>query len=286
MSQKFFTNLLIVSLLFAFPLFAHAKKNVSKHTNSASKNLFAAAPRQNEILVMGAVKSLYTAQATYFTTVGNRRFGALHQLWLANLIDIYLAMGEKYGYIFNIQTSLENGGIGSRFSVYAKPKNYGKSGKLSFYMDAGCTVRGGDKNGGDASVEDAVIDTCTPTLAYENERQIILAMRTLASSQETYKNTVGNGNYAMTFLDLYSAGLIDSWLSSGNYYNYDFNLNVNQPSPPFPGRFKFDSVPYPYGQMGFRSFYIDQNGVLRGADHQGGQPSENDPPIVENNEEK
>ena len=203
---------------------------------------------------------------------------------MANLIDDVLGSGEKYGYNFIVQAGYQSGSW--YFHAYATPKNYRKTGIRSFYFDATCKIRGGDKNGADASAEDAIIDTCTPTLAYDNEKQIILAMRTLASAQETYKATVGNGDYATTLSELHTAGLINSWLGSGTYYNYVFTLEVDQPSPPFPGRLKFRSVPDSYGQMGFRSFYIDQTGVLRGADHQGGQPSENDPPIAENKEEK
>jgi len=291
MSQKLFANFLLVSMLFAFPLFAYAKKNISKRTNSASKNLFAASPRQNEMLVIGTLKQLYTAEATYFTTnsqtVGDRRFGSLFQLFLANLIDVNLASGEKYGYYFTVQSN--NSLLDPTFTVYAVPKTYRKTGVRSFYFDASGKVRGGDKNGALAGVEDAVIDTCTATIAYDNEKQIIQAMRTLHSAQETYLATVGNGNYASIFLQLEIAGMINSWLGSGFYYNYDALMIVQARTEQTPPSYKIYMVPadtHSYGQMGFRSFFIDQTGVLRGADHQGGQPSENDPPIVENKEEK
>ena len=51
------------------------------------------------------------------------------------------------------------------------------------------------------------------------------------------------------------------------------------PTNEHPATFKISATPYPYSQMGFRSFFMDQTFVVRGADRQGQDGNENDPPI-------
>ena len=68
MSSHFVIKITVFTLLLTFPLIAFSKKFENKLSNNASKSLFAASPRQNELLVIGALKQLYTAEATYFTT--------------------------------------------------------------------------------------------------------------------------------------------------------------------------------------------------------------------------
>jgi hypothetical protein len=285
MFLKFVIKIALLSLLLTFPLNAFSKVAENHRSKITSMTLMAGAPRQNELLVIGALKNLYTAEAAYFLTVtpsGNaiRHFGSLPQLAAANLIDAALATGEKYGYSFAVVANQTNPPV---FTVGATPKSYGKTGTRSFYFDGRCTIRGGDKNGLKATIDDAVVESCTPTLAYENERQAIQGLRTLFAAEETYRATLGNGDYTF-FYSLYQAGLINSWLASGQYYNYGFQINWTSPLPPFPASMVLRNEPFGYGQMGFRSFYIDNTGVLRGADHQGGYATANDPPVEEGKE--
>jgi len=275
MSNKIIKTFVLLIILFC-PLFIFAKSLESKNS---SRNFSRAkySGYQNELLVIGSLKNLYTAQANYFSTVGNRQFGNLAQLRAANLIDEYLAAGEKFGYIFSIQ--LSGSGFTPKFIILAKPKNYRKTGKRSFYFNAECVVRGADKNGFDAEPSDAIVETCTPTIAYDNERTAIQTMRLLISAQETYKATVGNGNYG-TFFQLYNAGLISNPFEFGSDSNYYYQIQkVDYVPNTSPARFWITATPAVYRQMGFRSFFTDTSHIIRGADHQGQNGNENDPPI-------
>jgi hypothetical protein len=53
---------------------------------------------------------------------------------------------------------------------------------------------------------------------------------------------------------------------------YSIDLNVTSDG------YEVIAVPKVYGPDGRRSFYLDQTGVIRGDDHQGGAPSASDPP--------
>lgn len=272
MSNKIIKTFVLLVILFC-PLFISAKSPKSKN----STRLFSG--YQNELLVIGALKNLYTAQANYFSTVGNRQFGNLAQLREANLIDEYFAAGEKFGYIFSVQ--LSGSGYSPNFTMLAKPKSYRKTGKRSFYFNAECVVKGADKNGGDANIDDALVENCTPTIAYENERTAIQKVRSLISAQETYKATVGNGNYGSLF-QLYNAGLISNPFDFGNDSNYYYQIQkVDYVPNTSPARFWINATPASYRQMGFRSFFADTSHIIRGADHQGQPANENDVPINE-----
>ena len=197
MSEKHLTTYLVFSLLLIFPLIVSAKKAENKISKTRTANY---PSYQNERLVIGAIKNLYIAQAAYFLRRGERRFGNRQQLHAANLIDERMAAGEKYGYYFSIQT--DNSNFGPRFSVHAKPRVYRKTGRTSFYMDASCQVRGADRAARRRGGRSLYTETCAPTIAYDNEQTAIRSVRWIGSAQETYKATIGEGNYG-SFSQLY-----------------------------------------------------------------------------------
>jgi hypothetical protein len=163
----------------------------------------------------------------------------------------------------------------AKFTATATPRLYPKTGRRSFFIDESGEIRGAEKNGATANAGDPPIVFDADT----NERKAILALRTLSSAQETYKATIGNGNYAPSLYDLHLAGLIGPNLASGVYYSYGFTTLTVEQTPKTPAIFKIWATPINYGQSGFRSFFIDTTGVIRGADHQGGFANENDPPV-------
>jgi hypothetical protein len=72
----------------------------------------------------------------------------------AGLIDAGLAAGEKDGYAFRyaiVPTTDyapgEDSGKAVNFSVAASPKEYGKMGRRSFFLDSTGILRGADKKG-------------------------------------------------------------------------------------------------------------------------------------------
>ncbi|HEX8635345.1 MAG TPA: prepilin-type N-terminal cleavage/methylation domain-containing protein, partial [Pyrinomonadaceae bacterium] len=69
----------------------------------AIPNLLASRRAANEGSAIGSVRSLNTAEATYFTTVGaNLSYANLTALNTAGLIDAVLMGGTKSGYTFAI----------------------------------------------------------------------------------------------------------------------------------------------------------------------------------------
>ncbi len=82
----------------------------------------------------------------------------------ANLIEQELAEGTKGGYVFayrvvtspKAKDAKETAGESTEptYALTATPSEYGKTGKRSFFLDATGGLRGGDKQGAEASVED------------------------------------------------------------------------------------------------------------------------------------
>ena len=55
---------------------------------------------------------------------------------------------DKYGYKYEITV------MGDQFEAVAMPKEYGKTGKRSFFVDKSGVVRGDDHGGGPATIAD------------------------------------------------------------------------------------------------------------------------------------
>ena len=81
----------------------------------------------------------------------------------AGLLDPDLAAGEDGGFRFRYTIVAEPAGTlespQSGYQLTATPVDYGKSGKKSFYLDSGATLRGADKRGASATLDDPVIPT-------------------------------------------------------------------------------------------------------------------------------
>jgi hypothetical protein len=247
----------IFSLLFAFCFEASASP-----------------PAQNEKFVIHSLRALHSAQITYNATSGNGNFGTFQNLEQANLIDSALATGLKYGYNYQIFTTVWSAGMPATLRITATPQRYRKTGRRSFYIDESGVLRGSDKNGAAATVFDPEIEyECAP-----REECVITSLRTLHSAQVTYAATSGNGNYA-SFRQLYDVSLINSTLADGAAYGYNFTYLTIDRTATTSASFKLWAVPINYGVTGIRSFYIGTDGVIYGADKNGGLADENDPPI-------
>ncbi len=235
-----------------------------------------------EAHVIRSMRQLHSAQMTYQATAGNGNFGFLENLRQAGFIDEALASGAKYGYLYIISTvAFVPGQTPAAFTVTATPRAYRKSGIRSFFIDTSGEIRGGDRNGQVATSGDPVIDDCTNGSLPDNERCTIADMRALHSAQLTYAAAVGNRNYG-TFQQLYLAGLIRGGLASSSSRGYLFQNQIIDYVPDAqPASFKIWATPQVYRTSAIRSFFIDQTGVLRGGDKNGGQANENDPPINE-----
>lgn len=258
----------VVALLIFLALFFQLAVNKSFAQTSNQ-------PIYKERFVVKALRTIFSAQYTYHAT--NNNFGSLNDLYQADLIDFVLASGDKYGYLFAVTVTPRTPTTPARFAVTATPRQYRKTGRRSFYVDESYQLRGADKNGGLAINTDPIMDWCA---AYESERCTISTLRTLHGAQATYQASIGNGNYG-TLNQLYEAGLISQNIASGSSNGYYLTCQVTIQTSNTPATFKVLAVPRIYGVTGFRSFYIDESGVMRGADKNGQPADENDPPITD-----
>jgi hypothetical protein len=253
--------------------------------NASAKTANKSNPRLNESFVINALRQVQAAQMTYRESVGAGNFGTFYALRQANLIDAALGTLQKYGYNFSINVTNVSAAGSSFYSVTAVPLRYIKSGRRSFYIDESCRIRGADKNGAAANIDDPIIETCTPSIISDNERQVINSMRVIHSAQLMYQSTAGAGEFG-TLADLFNAGLINNALAANFRRGYYFVLVSTHTTTQNPASFTYQARPEIYGRTGVKSFYIDKTGVIRGADRRGEYADQNDPPVEDGQAEK
>ncbi len=273
MSKKCLAVFFLLTVIFNFNAFAKTESS-----ESVFKNKYASSPYMNERFVLNALRQVQIAQMTYRETVGAGNFGTFSALRQANLIDAPLSTLQKYGYSFFVNVASASSSTSSNYSVIAVPQRYIKTGRKSFYIDESCVIRGADKNGAFANINDPAIETCSPSVISVNEAKTILKMRTIHSAQMTYQSTIGNGQFG--FLSaLFNAGLINTSQAANFYWGYYSVLTITSSTAANPALFTYQTRPEEYSRTGVRSFYIDQTGVIRGADKNGLYANQNDPPI-------
>lgn len=111
--------------------------------SSATKN---PPPEMNEAIATGMLSYIAGVEDTYKSTAGKGKYGTLDQLVEQKLIQ--KGMFDRYQYNFEVTV------IGDQFEAVATPKEYGKSGKRSFFVDKSGVVRGDDHGGAPATVAD------------------------------------------------------------------------------------------------------------------------------------
>ena len=103
----------------------------------------------NESIAQGMLRMIASAENTFRATNKDGTFGSIDQLVSAGLVAKEHL--EPSGY------RIEVSALGSRFEATAVPVEYGKTGKLSFFMDESNILRGGDHGGGPATIADKPI---------------------------------------------------------------------------------------------------------------------------------
>jgi len=111
--------------------------------SSATKN---PPPEMNEGIAIGMLQMLANVENTYKETSGKGSYGTIANLTEQKLLppDVF----DKYGYKFELTI------MGDQFEAVATPKEYGKSGKRSFFVDKSGVVRGDDHGGAPATIAD------------------------------------------------------------------------------------------------------------------------------------
>ena len=104
---------------------------------------------QNERMAIGMMYTIVSAEGEY-KKKSNGICGTLEELIAADLLPKELM--DRSGYRFDVTVS------GDKFELSAVPLEYGKSGKLSLFLDHTGVLRGGDKGGASASSSDPPIN--------------------------------------------------------------------------------------------------------------------------------
>ena len=104
---------------------------------------------QNERMAIGMLYTIVAAEEEY-KSKNVVAYGTLEELLAANMVPKDSI--ERSGYRFEVTVS------GDKFEVSATPLEYGKTGRLSLFLDQNRVLRGGDKSGASASASDPPIN--------------------------------------------------------------------------------------------------------------------------------
>ena len=106
-----------------------------------------------------------------------------------------------------------------------------------------------------------------------NERAAISNLRAIHSSQNAFQSTTGNGSYG-SLKQLGESGVLPPNLAQGVSGSYRFEIiTANNQT------FEAMASPIEYGRTGRRSFFVNESGIVRGADKNGAAANVNDPPV-------
>lgn len=103
-----------------------------------------------------------------------------------------------------------------------------------------------------------------------NEAMARNMLFSITGAEATFKSGKGDGSYA-TLGQLIAEHLIEKYLIE----NYGYRIELIT----IGNKFEANAVPLEYGKTGKWSFFIDESGVLRGADHGGGPATVSDDPF-------
>jgi hypothetical protein len=115
--------------------------------SSATKN---PPPEMNEAFAASTLRMIHSSEGTYKSAMGKGSYGTLDKLVEEKLISS--DMLEKYGYKFEVTVN------GDQFEAIAVPREYGRTGKRSFFIDQSGVIRGDDHGGSPATAADKPLD--------------------------------------------------------------------------------------------------------------------------------
>lgn len=103
-----------------------------------------------EMMAVFAMRRILDAQIEFKVGKKKERFGTLEELTAEKLL-------EK-GFLTHLEYNVEMSSTGDKLEIFATPKNYGKTGRRSFMLDAEGVLRGADHKGERASSDDPPLD--------------------------------------------------------------------------------------------------------------------------------
>ena len=109
-------------------------------------------PEANEMFAISALQVIASNEQQYKAGSTNGPYGTMKELTDAKLFPFPPQELDRFGYNFEITV------MGDQFEAVATPKEYGKTGKRSFFVDKSGVVRGGDHGGGPATIADKPVE--------------------------------------------------------------------------------------------------------------------------------
>ena len=106
--------------------------------------------QHNEAMAKSVMYSIAYTQERYKKEKGSGSYGTLEQLIAAEMFPKEIV--EQSGYKFEVIVN------GDKFEVFGVPGEYGKSGKMSFFIDQTLVLRGGDRGGALANSSDPPVN--------------------------------------------------------------------------------------------------------------------------------
>jgi hypothetical protein len=127
----------------------HIPKNLLQLLIAETSSQVDKAPLQaNEAIARSALRSMAGSEDAFKSD--NAHYGSLDELFAEKLITKDLL--ENHGYRIELTVS------GDKFEATAVPLEYGKTGRLSFFIDESSVLRAGDHGGGAATAADQPLD--------------------------------------------------------------------------------------------------------------------------------
>jgi type II secretory pathway pseudopilin PulG len=119
-----------------------------------------------------------------------------------------------------------------------------------------------------------------------NEASAIARLRTLATAESTYRDTVGGGRTFGSMQELIASGVMYENSARGNGYQFKIRLLNQNGNAALAGAgdascFEVVATPVRYGSTGRRSFYVSEQYVIRCADKGGEEATRSDPDVDE-----
>jgi hypothetical protein len=242
----------------------------------AIPNLLAARRAANESSAISTIRTLADAEQKYMASTYGK-CGDIQVLIAGKLVnDLSLAKNEKNGYRF-VVVNLPAGGC----EILATPLTTSHGTHSFYYSTEDRVIRAADKKGlaadksasplGSRSAGEDEQEETTLFGQPPSESGAISALRTLHGAQVTYAATVGNGSCG-TLSQLAGAQLIKNDLADGESGGYRFAVKkISQ--------FGCELNATPISNTAARSFYVGNEGVIRGKAKSGAPADKNDPPI-------
>lgn len=103
-----------------------------------------------------------------------------------------------------------------------------------------------------------------------HETTALVLLTEVRQAEDSFKKGKGQGRYG-TLEELRGANLIPKYLLNDEAYRLEILASGDG--------YQATATPLEHGKTGRRSFYLDESGLIRGADHQGQRATSSDPPV-------